>query len=249
MANSRRPSAVLRLGAYFHSPRLLILVACLALQNQQSLWAQAQIDPSLPPAPLAHTRTLYLFPGFETVGNPSKAVPPLTTKQKYAIFWGKTFDPSLVIVSAALAGMSQAAQWSPNYGQGWEAYGERAGYYAGSIAVTNLFTDGILPCVLHQDPRYFRKGYGSVGSRMLYALKRVAVSRSDSGQPQFNTSGLLGFGISTAISNAWAPRSEITFGNNMEKMGIKVGVSALLNIVREFGIESVIGIHKHEFAD
>ncbi len=41
--------------------------------------------------------------------------------------------------------------------------------------------------------------------------------------------------MSTALSNAWTPRSGVTFGHNMQRLGVKVGVSAVLNLIREFG--------------
>ncbi len=199
------------------------------------LHSQGRIDPSLPTAPLVYTRTLGLFPGVDTVKDPDAVVPPLTTKQKYAIFWHRTFDRSLPIEALMLAGGSQAANYSPAYGPGAKAFAERFGSYAGSIASGSFFTDALLPSMLHQDPRYFRKGRGSIVSRIFYAIESEAVTRSDSGAAAFNTSGMVGFGMSTALSNAWYPRSSITLGSTMQRFAIKLAFSATLNMIREFG--------------
>lgn len=209
---------------------ILFILAC----GAQSLWAQGRIDPSLPPQPLGYTRTLLLFPGVDTVKDPDAVLPPLTTKQKYWIFWRRTFDESLPVESLVFAGASQAINYSPHYGQGWGPFAQRFGSYAGSIASSSLLTDAMLPAMLHQDPRYFRMGHGPVLKRLWYAIYSEAWSRNDDGSMGVNTSALLGFGMSTALTNAWYPARSVTFSDTMTRYGIKMGVSAVLNIVREF---------------
>ncbi len=199
------------------------------------VFGQGRVDPSLPPAPVVYTRTLLLFPGVDTVKDPHAVLPPLTARQKYQIFWRRTFDISLPVEALMFGGASQAVHYSPHYGSGAEAFAERFGSYAGSIASSSFFTDGFFPSLLHQDPRYFRKGRGSIPSRVWYAIKSDFVTRGDSGAMQVNASGLLGFGVSTALTNAWYPRNAVTFGNTMERFGIKLALSATLNLVREFG--------------
>ncbi len=199
------------------------------------LRAQGIIDPALPTQPLHYTRTLLLFPGVDTVKDPHAVMAPLTTHQKYAIFWHRTFDVSLPVEALMFAGGSQAVGYSPRYGSGAGAFASRFGSYAGSIASSSLFTDAVFPSIFHQDPRYFRKGRGSIKSRLWYAIYSEAITRNDSGATAFNVSGLLGFGASTALTDAWYPRNSVTFGNTMQRFAIKLGISAFLNIVREFG--------------
>jgi hypothetical protein len=196
---------------------------------------QAKIDPSLPEAPLPHRRVLLLFPGFETVQDPTIPVAPLQTKQKFEMAYRKTIDPSILIESAGFAGYSQGVSYGPQYGSGWGAYGQRFGYYTMSLAATNFFSDGLLPALLHDDPRFFRKGSGPIASRVWWALRSEAVSFNDKGQETVNVPGMLGFAMSTALSNAITPSQQITFGGTMERYGIKEGVSFGLNILREFG--------------
>ncbi len=209
--------------------------AILILGIVAQVHAQGRIDPSLPPSPVTFTRTLLLFPGVDTVKDPNAVLPPLTTRQKFWLFRRRTFDYSLPIEAVMFGGASQSINYSPHYGTGPDAFGKRVASYAGSIASSSFFTDALLPSMMHQDPRYFRKGRGSFFSRVFYAIESEAVTRSDSGNMTFNSSGLLGFGMSTALSNAWYPRSSITFSSTMERYGIKLGISAALNIMREFG--------------
>jgi hypothetical protein len=88
--------------------------------------------------------------------------------------------------------------------------------------------------VFHEDPRYFRKGVGTIRSRVWWALRSEAVAFSDQGAPMPNYAGMLGFGMSTALSNAYSPASSITLGKTMERYGVKAGFSFALNLLREF---------------
>lgn len=211
------------------------LVVLAAICGAPALLAQGTIDPTLAPEPLAYSRTLLIFPGVDTVKDPDAVLPALTTKQKYSIFWHRTFDPSLPVEAAILAGASQAVNYSPHYGQGWGPFAQRFGSYAGSIASSSLFTDAVLASAFHQDPRYFRKGRGSVGSRLWWAVKSEVWTHNDNGTMGINASGLLGFGMSTALTDAWYPRNSVTFSDTMSRFAVKLGISVMLNVVREFG--------------
>lgn len=219
----------------FSRPHLSLFCFAVLLLVTDVARAQARIDPTLPEAPLPHRRVLLLFPGFETVQDPAIPVPTLRTRQKFEMAYRKTIDPSFLVESTMFAGFSQAASYGPNFGSGGAAFAQRFGYYAAGLASTNLFSDAVLPTVFHQDPRYFRKGTGSVPSRIWWALRSEAVGFSDQGRPMVNVSSMLGFGMSTALSNAYSPEQDVTFGNTMTRFGVKEGVSFGLNLLREFG--------------
>jgi hypothetical protein len=198
-------------------------------------FSQGRIDPSLPPQPLSYTRTMLLFPGVDTVKDPYAVLPHLTARQKYQIFWHRTFDVSLPVEALMFGGASHAVHYSPHYGREPEALAERVGSYAGSIASASFFSDAFFPSIFHQDPRYFRKGRGSIPSRMWYAVRSNFVTRGDNGNMQANFSGMLGFGASTALTDAWYPRNAVTLGNTLQRVGIKLALSGVLNLFREFG--------------
>lgn len=199
------------------------------------IFAQAKIDPSLPETPLPHRRVLLLFPGYETIQDPVTPVATLRTKQKFEMAYRKTFDPSFIIESAMFAGYDQLANYGPQYGSGAGPFAQRFGYNAANLASTFFFTDALLPTTFHQDPRYFRKGSGSIASRIWWAFQSEFVAYSDKGKNMPNYANMLGFGMSTALSNAYSPASSNTLPNTMERYGVKIGVSFGLNIMREFG--------------
>jgi hypothetical protein len=96
-----------------------------------------------------------------------------------------------------------------------------------------MMTDSIYPSLLHQDPRYFRKGTGSGWARLKYATSRIFVTRKDSGGRAFNYSEILGNGSAVGISNAYYPDSRDA-GSNFSKWGIQIGIDMAGNVIKEF---------------
>lgn len=217
------------------STRKILGLAFLLSSTVQVLIAQAKIDDSLPEAPLPHRRVLLLFPGYETIQDPMIPVAPLRTSQKFEMAYRKTVDPSFLVESGLFSVFDVVAHYGPDYGSGWGPFAQRYGYNAANTASTFLFTDGLLPTLLRQDPRYFRKGAGSTRSRIWWALRSEGIAFGDKGNEMPNYSSLIGFGMSTALSNAYSPSSSVTFPSTMERYGVKIGVSFGLNLLREFG--------------
>ncbi len=61
---------------------------------------------------------------------------------------------------------------------------QRFGAANADLATQNLFSNGLLASLFHEDPRYFRKGQGSpVFPLVWYSMTRLVVTRRDSGRP------------------------------------------------------------------
>ncbi|HEX4227960.1 MAG TPA: hypothetical protein VHZ07_04775 [Bryobacteraceae bacterium] len=226
-------------GVYF-GRNIRFFTLALGLVVPFAALAQGRIDPSLPSAPLSFHRKFLMTPGIDTVKDPHAVLPPLTTKEKYRLFWLRTADISVPVEAAFFAGFSQVMRNSPRYGTDSGAYAARFGSYAANTVSCNFFEDALLPSVFKQDPRYFRKGTGSVKSRLLYALKEEWVTRSDSGGSAFNYSEVLGAGFSTALGDAWYPRQRVrsgglTLNGTMERYAAKLAFTAVRNVAHEFG--------------
>jgi hypothetical protein len=158
---------------------------------------------------------------------------PLTTKQKFTIARKDTFDWPSYILAAGFAGISQLNNSNPSYHQGAEGYAKR---YLASIAdqdIGNFMTEATMPTLFHQDPRYFRKGHGSVGGRILYAASRVVVGRGDSGNWQFNASEFIGNGAVAALGNLYYPDAK-GFDATMQRMFTQIGTDAVSQVMKEF---------------
>jgi hypothetical protein len=159
---------------------------------------------------------------------------PMTPKLKFKLSLRATTDPVSFLAAAVLAGVEQKHNTFPGYGQGSEGYAKRFGAAYADAFVSKIVSRAILPTVLHQDPRYFYRGSGSVPSRILYALKAAVVTRGDNGRMQPNYSQVLGNFASSGISNLYrAPgdrTASLTFRNGL----IMTASGALENLLREF---------------
>jgi hypothetical protein len=180
-------------------------------------------------------RILGVIPNYLTVEDSTKAVAPLSVKQKFRLFAKETFDPFTAGAAAAGAALSQVGNDDPRYGEGSGPYGERFGAAVADIATQNFFSDAVLASLLHEDPRYFRRGpeFG-IWYRMGYALSRVVVTRTDAGKERFNYSGMLGTGMGIALSNAYYPESSVNGREVGSRFGTSLAASALSNLLPEF---------------
>jgi hypothetical protein len=201
-----------------------------------SSWAQD--TPPLQPGqtetaqPEPNKRVFGVLPNYRTA-DASVPFTPITAKRKFTIASKDSFDYPLVGVAAIIAAVGQWNNSNPSFGQGWAGYGKRVGTSYADQAIGNMMTEGLFPSMLHEDPRYFRRGYGSVWSRTVYAATRVFVTRTDSGGSRFNFSELLGNATGTAISNAYYPDNR-TVGDNVEKLASQIGIDAFSQVLKEF---------------
>jgi hypothetical protein len=179
-------------------------------------------------------RLFYALPNFLTLEN-AQDVPPLTTKEKFKVVAKGSFDPVQVVWYGFLAGISQAENSEPGFGQGAEGYGKRYGAYFADGTIENFFTGAILPSIFRQDPRYFQSGRGSFWNRTGYAISRIFITRADSGRNEFNVSEVFGSAISAGISTySYHPKSDRTLSNTASVWGSQVGYDTITLVVKEF---------------
>jgi len=159
---------------------------------------------------------------------------PLSSGKKLELAVDESIAPSRFLASSFTAGIAQARNVVPGYGQEWGGYGKRFGSSMASGASSHLFGTFFLPAMLRQDPRYFVKFYGSTGDRVTYALRRVVVTRTDRGTGAFNWSGVIGALLAESLANSYLPDGERTTGKTFTRFGIRLGFSAASNIVKEY---------------
>lgn len=159
---------------------------------------------------------------------------PLTTKQKFSLATHATFDPVAMIGVAFAAGAEQANNSYAGYGQGAAGYGKRFAAKFVDGRSSDYLTHAIFPALLHQDPRYYYQGTGTVKSRLAHAINSAFVARNDSGRSMPNYSYLLGDLSSGALSNLYYPKADRGVGLVFTNAAIGLGGRIGLNIVREF---------------
>ncbi len=144
-----------------------------------------------------------VIPNFNTV-NSGKAA-PITTGQKFHLFFKGAFDPYQFVLAGIDAGIGQAENSNPGYDQGFTGYARRYGANYGDNFSGNFFGNAVLPSLLHQDPRYFRLGHGPILHRALYSISTSLRTYGDNGKWQPAYSNLMGNLIGASISNLYYP--------------------------------------------
>ena len=194
-------------------------------------------------------RIFWTLPNFLTMENAGQ-VPPLTAGQKFKTVGRGLIDPSEFVLQGFVAGLGQASNSNPSYGQGAQGYAKRYGTAYADNAIENFMASAVLPSVLHQDPRYYQLGHGGFSRRTLHALSRVFVTRSDSGNTQFNYSETFGAAIAATISTyTYHPQSERGFGNVASTWSTQIGYDAGTYMLKEFWPDLRKLHHKHPQPD
>jgi len=192
-----------------------------------------QSQPAPPPSSPKDDRIFFALPNLLTVENAS-SLPPLTTGQKFKTVAEGCFDPVEVVFIGVEAGLGQADDTNPTYGQGLTGYSKRFGTAYTDSIIGNFGTGAIFPTLLRQDPRYYQMGKGNFFRRFGYAALRVVVTRSESsGMHQFNFSEFLGNGMAAGLSNAYHPGPH-TLASNANVLGTQVFLDSLGYELKEF---------------
>lgn len=179
-------------------------------------------------------RLFFTLPNFLTLENANQ-VPPLTTGEKYKVVARSSFDYVQYPWYGFLAGISQAENSEPGYGQGAQGYGKRFGAAMADGTIENFMTSAVFPSLLHEDPRFFQSGHGGFRRRAWYAFTRILVTRTDKGNSDFNYSEVFGSALSAGISTySYHPHADKTVSNTAKVWGTQVGYDSLTYVVKEF---------------
>jgi hypothetical protein len=178
-------------------------------------------------------RMFYVMPNYLTVNGQSQ-VKPISWKEKFAITAKGTFDPYEFAIVGVVAGIRQAENSYPAFGQGAEGYAKRYGAAFADQVDGNIMVGGLYPSILKTDPRYFRLGEGRMAHRFAYAISRVFVARKDSGGSMFNVPEFAGNATAIAISNVYYPAADRSFSASATNWGVQMGIDAFGNELKEF---------------
>jgi len=180
-------------------------------------------------------RILGVVPQFSVTSRTNPA--PLTAGQKFHLFAKSTFDPFAFAAAGLQAGIGQATNEFPGYGQGAAGYGKRYGASFADATSSGFFSNFAYPVLLKEDPRYFRLGEGSIKHRIFYSLAQEFVTHTDKGTRRFNFSNVLGAFSSGGLSNVYYPQSDRGFGLTMSRSAISLAYGAAGGLIDEFWID------------
>jgi hypothetical protein len=177
-------------------------------------------------------RILGVIPQFGTTSRQDAS--PLTSGDKFRLFLRSAFDPVELSTVGLQAGLSQAENEFPEYGQGAAGYGKRYGATLADEVSSGFWANYFYPVLLKEDPRYFRRGQGSIKRRFAYALTQEFVCRTDKGGRSFAWENVLGAFTAGGLSNAYYPPAERGLGLTMSRSAIAIGYGSLGGLVDEF---------------
>lgn len=152
---------------------------------------------------------------------------PLSSAQKYQLFFKSATDPWPFVLTAFSAGIDQAENSFPAYGQGVKGYGKRFGADYADYFTGNLLGNAVLASLLKEDPRYFQKGTGSATSRALWAATSTVWCKRDNGSWGPNYANVVGNLMGAAVSNLYYPEADRTASGTIER-GLSVTAEAIV---------------------
>jgi hypothetical protein len=191
-------------------------------------------------------RIFFIIPNFMTANDQPENSGTLTTREKFNIAWHQYADYSAHFGNVLQAAISQAANGIPHYGQGWGPFGERFLAMEGDQFTGSMLIYGVFPTVLHQDPRYFRRGRGKYVTRIVYAATRVLVARTDSGRPTFNASSVFGQLGQAGISLSYYPPQDRDIKGLLQGWTVGQVYNIGWNQLKEFTPDLAAFIRRHQ---
>jgi hypothetical protein len=211
---------------------LVLVMGVLVSRAQDSPGNSSSPSPVIPVAPVEDKRIFGVLPNNRTT---EQSIPfhPISGKQKVHIAFMDSFDWPVFPTAAAFAGLYQIENQNPSFGQGVKGYAQRFATAYGDQMIGNMMTEGFVPWITREDPRYFRSGEGSFIRRTGGALKQIVICHTDSGHHTFNLSEWGGNAAAVAISNAYYPDTR-TASANVERLMIACGTDAFSNVLKEF---------------
>jgi hypothetical protein len=175
---------------------------------------------------------LWIIPNFRT----SPVLVPyqsIAAREKLRIATLDSFDRGTIALGVLFGAEAQLTNANPSFGQGVRGYAHSFATSYTDYVIGNYMTEAIFPVILHQDPRYFRRGTGRVWSRLGYAASQIVWTHGDSGHGQVNVSEIAGNAAATGISVAYYPDNR-NVSNLVSKLGSQLGVDLTSNILKEF---------------
>jgi hypothetical protein len=178
-------------------------------------------------------RILGIIPNYRAVSADTQ-LPPLDFKGELWLATQDTFDYSDFIFVGMLAGIDMAGKSQPTFGQGAEGYGKYYWHVFVDGAIENYMTEAVVPWMTKEDPRYYTMAKGGFFKRTGYAVTRLFVTRTNSGNATFNISEVVGAGAAAGIGNAYYPSQNNQWVKTYQRWGTQVGLDGAFNVLKEF---------------
>ena len=180
----------------------------------------------VPPAAKGRSR-------FSILKSLSEPPAPMTGGQRLKFYLDSTFGIDPILRTSAVAGINQARNTVPDWGQGMEGYGIRFASSFGSRIIKNTIHHGI-GSLLNEDPRYYPSGRSDVWRRSFYAAGQTFMTHNDTGDACFAYLRMLATVSGIYLSREWYPERKRTVSEYLTSTATSIGFDAAKNIFHEF---------------
>ena len=165
---------------------------------------------------------------------PGQTAQPLSGAEKVILSLRENSRPITLLPALYSAGYEQLAGSDPKYGSDSGAGAAKFGAAMLRSGSTRVFDVGVFAAAFHQDPRYYRVGYGSIVDRGLHSAEQAVVRRGDNGSNQVNFSGIAGRAAAAVLTLAYYPPASQTTKVVLSTFGTSIASDAGGNLVLEF---------------
>jgi hypothetical protein len=165
---------------------------------------------------------------------PGTVLCSLEVKDKFTLFVRDTFEPISFLEAAFNAGLDQASNRDPTFGQGAKGYARRFGADFAGQTTWRFFTDFAYPTIFAEDPRYYRLIHGSRKRRFFHAIQHTFVAQRDSGKRMFNASQWVGTATVVALNDAYHPGNQRGLTPILRVSGYALATGMGFDVLREF---------------
>jgi len=228
---SQEFSGTLRSREAYVTPLIMLVIPTQVTEVHVALTAEELADVQVKEQ--EKQRVLRVIPNFYVSYEPNSA--PLTAKHKFELAWKSASDPITLAGVGVLAGIGQAGDRWPAYGQGAQGYAKRYGASYANVFAATFIGGAVMPSVLKQDPRYFYKGTGSKRSRILYAVATSVICKGDNGRWQPNYSNVIGSFAGAGMQALYLPANDRRgSGFVVSSALIRLGETSLVGVLQEF---------------
>jgi hypothetical protein len=158
---------------------------------------------------------------------------PISTMEKFSIARSDSFDWPNYFLLIGYAAQAQMASGGLSHNGGISSFGKFYTRSLGDQVIGSYLTEAILPSLLHEDPRFFRLGKGTLLFRAYYAASRIFVTKKDDGRTGFNISEVVGNTGVVALTTLYYPDSR-SAPSALGRYSMALGNDMMANMLTEF---------------
>lgn len=210
----------------------------------QSLVSNQPLSASYSASVVSQRRSSTEAPLYARTIQPGDTAQPLSPRQEEILGLRNLYSPLSLMGVGIAAGYSHLTNGQPNYGTNRDAFAKRLGASLARDTSQGFFSDVLLAPRMHEDSRYYIEGpQRSPAHRLIYALTRTLVTRTNDGSESVNGSVLLGYAGAAVLTNAYYPSMNRNVGDTFRTYGSSLGGNALGNVAHEFSGDLLALVH------